>query len=194
MAALLDVGTVDRSRCPRTLASGKQCGNQAGKNTPHPGHGYCYKHGGTTPNGQKHGAKLMAVAAMRESTGEVDVNPLDALLYTVRRASHLAAYYRLQAEALELEGRDARVHLDLERQALGDLNAWADRAIKAGVAERMVRIAENTGERLASALEDALEGVELGPDVRRQIVQRFGASLARLEREQPAITVRGTDV
>jgi hypothetical protein len=57
----------------------------------------------------------------------------------------------------------------------------------------MVRIAENTGERLASALEEALEGVELSPDQRRVIVQRFAGSLSRLEREQPAITARATD-
>jgi hypothetical protein len=54
-------------------------------------------------------------------------------------------------------------------------------------------IAENTGERLASALEEALEGVELSGDQRRVIVQRFAGSLARLEREQPAIPAKASD-
>jgi hypothetical protein len=183
---------LDPGRCPKIKPDGKQCGNVAGKATTHVGFGYCHKHSGCTPSGEKHGSKLMALAAMRDA-GEVDVNPLDAMLYTVRRASHLAAYYRLQAEAVELGEGDASLLFALEREALGDLNQWADRAIKAGVAERMVRIAENTGERLASALEEALEGVELSPDQRRVIVQRFAGSLSRLEREQPAITARATD-
>jgi hypothetical protein len=70
----------------------------------------------------------------------------------------------------------------------------AKMAIDAGVAERMVRIAEGTGERLASALEEALEGVELPPGQRQVVVQRFAASLSRLEREQPAITAKAESV
>lgn len=193
MAALaLTAGGVDPTHCPRFKSDGKQCGNRAGHRTNHPGAGYCWKHGGNSPTGEKHGAKLAAVAAMRE-TGEVDVNPLDAMLYTVRRASHLAAYYRLQAEAIELEGADATILFALEREALGDLNQWADRAIKAGVAERMVRIAEGTGERLASAYEESLEGEDIPPEQLKRIVAKFAAALGRLEREQPAIAAKATD-
>jgi hypothetical protein len=130
----------------------------------------------------------MALAELGPMGGEVDVNPLDALLYTVRRGSGLAALYRLQAD-----GRDAAMYADLEAKALGDLARWAKMAIDAGVAERMVRIAEGTGERLASALEEALEGVELSGDQRRGIVQRFAGSLSRLEREQPAIPAKASD-
>jgi hypothetical protein len=192
-AAQLTPGALDPTCCPRLKPDGTQCRNKAGHRTSHPGAGWCWKHAGNTAAGQKHGAKLAAIRAMAEGTGEVDVNPLDAMLYTVRRASHLAAYYRLQREAIELDGGNASILAQLEREALGDLNQWADRAIKAGVAERMVRIAEGTGERLASALEEALEGVELSGDQRRGIVQRFAGSLSRLEREQPAIPAKASD-
>jgi hypothetical protein len=135
----------------------------------------------------------MALAELGPMGGEVDINPLDALLYTVRRGSGLAALYRLQAEACATDGRDAAMYADLEAKALADLARWAKMAIDAGVAERMVRIAEGTGERLASALEEALEGVELSGDQRRGIVQRFAGSLSRLEREQPAIPAKASD-
>jgi hypothetical protein len=192
LAVSLIGSPLDPSKCPKVKPDGKQCGNIPGKATDHVGYGYCHKHSGATPSGRKHGAKLAAIAAMRE-TGEVDVNPLDAMLYTVRRASHLAAYYRLQAEAIELEGADATILFALEREALGDLNQWADRAIKAGVAERMVRIAEGTGERLASAYEESLEGEDIPPEQLKRIVAKFAAALGRLEREQPAITAKATD-
>lgn len=185
---------VDMALCGAKNRQGEPCQNRAGKGTAHVGFGRCRSHGGLTPNGKAQGARLMALAELGPMGGEVDVNPLDALLYTVRRGSGLAALYRLQAEACAADGRDAAMYADLEAKALGDLARWAKMAIDAGVAERMVRIAEGTGERLASALEDALEGEELGPGARLRIVQRFGASLSRLEREQPAITAKATDV
>jgi hypothetical protein len=57
----------------------------------------------------------------------------------------LAALYRLQAEACAADGKDAAMYADLEAKALADLARWAKMAIDAGVAERMVRIAEGTG-------------------------------------------------
>jgi hypothetical protein len=179
--------------CGGRTRAGGTCRRESGWGTDHVGFGRCKLHGGCTPNGKAQGARLMALAELGPMGGEVDVNPLDALLYTVRRGSGLAALYRLQAEAIAADGGDAAMYADLEAKALGDLARWAKMAIDAGVAERMVRIAENTGERLASALEEALEGVELSGDQRRVIVQRFAGSLARLEREQPAIPAKASD-
>lgn len=193
-AAMDPTSAVDTGLCGATNREGKPCSNRAGKGTDHVGVGRCRSHGGSTPSGRAHGARLKALAELGPMGGEVDVNPLDALLYTVRRGSGLAALYRLQAEACAADGRDAAMYADLEAKALGDLARWAKMAIDAGVAERMVRIAEGTGERLASALEDALEGVELAPGQRQAIVQRFAGSLARLEREQPAITAKSETV
>jgi hypothetical protein len=196
MAALaMDHGSaLDPGLCGALNREGHPCGNIAGKGTDHVGYGKCRSHGGSTPSGKTRGARLKALAELGPMGGEVDVNPLDALLYTVRRGSGLAALYRLQAEACAADGKDAAMYADLEAKALADLARWAKMAIDAGVAERMVRIAEGTGERLASALEEALEGVELPPGQRQVVVQRFAASLSRLEREQPAITAKAETV
>jgi len=142
---------------------------------------------------------MLALREMPAMGGEVDVNPLDALLYTVRRASGLAAFYRLHAEVRTVEGLDPEPFATLELQSLERLNMWADRAIKAGVAERMVRIAENTGQRIAAAFEDGIDamvamGLELAPDQRRAAVAAFAGALSRLEREQPAIPAKAQDV
>jgi hypothetical protein len=183
-----------RKRCGARTRRGGECGRDAGWGTDHVGFGNCKLHGGCTPQGKTYGARLMALAELGPMGGEVDVNPLDALLYTVRRGSGLAALYRLQAEAAAADGKDAAVYADLEAKALADLARWAKMAIDAGVAERMVRIAEGMGEQLAGALEEALEDAELSGDQRRGIVQRFAGSLARLEREQPAITAKAESV
>jgi hypothetical protein len=195
MAALaVDATGAMHALCGAKTRGDGTCANRAGKGTDHVGFGRCSNHGGKTPAGRTHGNRLKALAELGPMGGEVDVNPLDALLYTVRRGSGLAALYRLQAEACAANGRDAAMYADLEAKALADLARWAKMAIDAGVAERMVRIAEGTGERLASALEEALEGVELPPGQRQVVVQRFAASLSRLEREQPAITARAESV
>jgi hypothetical protein len=193
MAAVAMTPGVAVAVCGARTRRGSECGRPSGWGTDHVGFGYCKLHGGCTPQGKTYGARLKALAELGPMGGEVDVNPLDALLYTVRRGSGLAALYRLQAEAAAADGRDAAMYAELEAKALGDLARWAKLAIDAGVAERMVRIAEGTGERLASALEEALEGVTLSGEQRRAIVQRFAGSLARLEREQPAITAKASD-
>src|SRR4051812_4797269 len=100
MATAMELtSAVDPALCGARNRQGEPCSNRAGKGTNHVGFGRCSSHGGRTPSGQAHGAKLAAVAALGPVGGEVDVNPLDALLFTVRRGSGLATYYRMQAEA-----------------------------------------------------------------------------------------------
>lgn len=181
-------------KCGGTARNGRPCTRPAGWGTPHVGYGRCKLHGGNTPSGAQYGAKLAALAQMPALGGEVDINPLEALLYTVRRAYALAGYYRLQAEARDLAGEDVEPYATLERQALADLNQWAQRSVGAGVAERMVRIAERTGGILAAALEDALSGAELSASERSAVVARFAQALSRLERDAPAITAKAEDV
>jgi hypothetical protein len=189
MTALVDSKAgefLDPARCPRMLKTGKQCGNPAGKQTVHAGFGYCHRHGGNAPQYVKHAAKLAAVARMQQDGGEIDVNPLDALLYTVRRASWLAAYYRAQHEAQLLAGAEPEPYAGLERAALADLNSWAAAAVRAGVAERQVRIAERMGERLSAAFENALgamvaAGLEITAEQRMAAVRTYAGELARAE-------------
>jgi hypothetical protein len=176
----------DPRRCPSTANSGKQCGNLAGKATDHAGFGYCKFHGGMTPNLRAHGAKLAAIAAMPPTGGEIDVNPLDALLYCVRRAAGLALYYRAKLEAASLEGANPEPWATLESKALADLSRWGKAAVDAGVAERLVRAAEHSAERIGAAVEAMFSamvasGVELTPDARAVAVRAFTSQIAMLE-------------
>lgn len=178
--------TLDPLRCKATNRNGRQCGQRAGWGTSHPGYGFCKRHGGASPNGRAHAAKLAALAAMPASGGEVDVNPLDALLYTVRRAAGLSLYYRTRHELALLEGTDVQMWAGLERNALADLNRWGKAAVDAGVAERLVRAAEHSAERLGAAVEAMLaaivaSGVELPPEARSRAVQAFTGQIAQLE-------------
>jgi hypothetical protein len=178
--------TLDRDHCPRIKADGAQCRNRAGKGTDHLGTGYCDRHGGNTPGLRAHAAKLAAIAAMPPTGGEIDVNPLDALLYTVRRAAGLALWYRAKLEAASLEGANPEPWATLEAKALADLNRWGKAAVDAGVAERLVRAAEHSAERIGAAVEAMFSalvasGVELGPEARAVAVRAFTGQIAQLE-------------
>lgn len=190
--------TLDRDHCPRIKADGGQCRNRAGKGTEHLGAGYCDRHGGNTPGLRAHAAKLQAIAAMPPTGGEIDVNPLDALLYTVRRAAGLALWYRAKLEAASLEGANPEPWATLEAKALGDLNRWGKAAVDAGVAERLVRAAEHSAERIGAAVEAmfsamAAAGVELTPDARAAAVRAFTGQIAQLETGGGDIEGRAVD-
>jgi hypothetical protein len=187
-AALLmePAASTDPSICGARNRQGNPCGNAAGKGTTHLGYGRCANHGGNSPTGKAHGAKLAAIAAMPPTGGEIDVNPLDALLYTVRRAAGLALWYRAKLEAASLEGANPEPWATLEAKALGDLNRWGKAAVDAGVAERLVRAAEHSAERIGAAVEAmftamAAAGVELTPDARAAAVRAFTGQIAQLE-------------
>src|SRR4051794_9133098 len=197
-AVAMTPGVAMRKTCGAQTRRGSECGRDPGWGTDHVGFGYCKLHGGCTPQGKTYGARLKALAELGPMGGEVDVNPLDALLYTVRRGSGLAALYRLQAEAAAADGKDSAMFAKLEADALNDLARWAKMAIDAGVAERQVRIAERMGERLSAAFEAAIAamvgaGVQLSGDQRMLAVRTYAAELARHE-GGGAIEARSSDV
>jgi hypothetical protein len=190
----LTQGALDPALCPQIKRDGLQCRNRAGHRTEHPGFGQCWKHGGNTSAHAAAGAKMMAVAATREAYGgQEDIDPLEAMLYTVRRGRALAMYWRSAAlDAAEDPIRFEKA-AQQEARALDDLNRWSHGAVRAGVAERLVRITERTADRLASALEEALAGVDLPDGQRALIVRRFSAGLFALEEGEPVIEAEASD-
>jgi hypothetical protein len=183
----LTSGALDSALCPQVKRDGDQCRNRAGHRTEHPGYGYCWKHGGNTAAHAAAGAKMMAVAVAREQFGaEDDIDPLEAMLYTVRRGRALASYWRQRAVALVEDEEKFERAAKMEAGALDDLNRWSHGAVKAGVAERLVRITERTAERLTAAAEDMLaalvaSGLELSGEQRALAVRTYTASLYALE-------------
>lgn len=77
----------DRPKCAATTRAGTPCKRDRGAGTDHPGFGHCANHGGNTESGAK--------AAAREIEtwlgAELDMEPHDALLLTVRRAARWEA-------------------------------------------------------------------------------------------------------
>src|SRR5678816_4000054 len=133
MAEQLSPDALDPARCPQIKRDGHQCGNAAGHRTGHPGFGQCWKHGGNTAAHSAAGAKMMAVAQAREDYGaEQDIDPLEAMLYTVRRGRALATYWRQRAVDLAGDEEKFERAAKQEANALDDLNRWSHGAVKAG--------------------------------------------------------------
>jgi hypothetical protein len=167
--------------------TGPPCKRGRGWGTDHPGYGNCKRHGGATPSGKISAAKEAAmIAAQSDYGGESDVDPLEALLYTVRRGARLVAFW--QAAAMRAEDPDEFAAASAnEARALNDLNRWAKNAVDGGVAERQVRIAERFGDSIVAAAEEALAALEtalgatLSVEARTAYASAFGQGLARLE-------------
>jgi hypothetical protein len=126
-----------------------------------------------SPAGIKNAArlKLEAELAKQETYGRaVKIDPIEALLAEVHRAAGhvewLGALIRQQApEALVEEtavGRQTSALLRLYQQEREMLRRACESAIKAGVAERQVKIAEDQARMLAAAVQAVFNDPELG--------------------------------
>lgn len=161
----------------KTNATG-QCKLPAGYGTSHLGFGRCKFHFGSTPSSIVAAAK----EEMRERFygDEVSIEPTEALLEEIRRSAGHVRWLHAQILAFDeqLEGADPdRVLLQLSEQGWGKA-AWtklyADErthlartckmAIDAGVAERTVKLAENQGELIATALRGILKDLGLSAE------------------------------
>ena len=198
----------------------------AGERTQHPGWGYCKMHGGNTPNGIKHAARLRweAMKAAAEQSGFYhglvkDVTAEQVLLDEVRRSSaivtwlqYMISQWRIEPETPEEElarleaddpdspatGAELLQMMNVSRStglpALGavvtwekggtiaptEVQAWlrmylderqqavrsAKAAIDAGVADRLVKLAEREVDVLVDVIRASLAdmGLELTPE------------------------------
>ena len=156
------------------------CGLAAGWGTDHPGYGPCKYHLGSTPMGRKAGAEEMAEELMVFYGSPVDTNPIEALLDEVSRtAGHVAwlaqriAQFDVPINLTEVDehgkpqvkvaGLPPEVEgwLRVYMSERGQLVRVSKAALDAGVNERLVRIAEYQGEKLADAVETILKRLGL---------------------------------
>src|SRR4051794_41978300 len=108
-------------------------------------------------------ARLEALASMPPSGGESDVEPIDALLFCVRREAARGVGLRLRLELLDPDGSAisdpaapaAELHR-LEAQATERLARFSKMALDAGVAERKVWLVARQAEALAHAFTTAV--------------------------------------
>lgn len=152
---------MSKPRCGANKADGSgTCSLAAGWQTDHPGVGNCKWHGGRTPGG-KVGAKRQAAAQAVEALSiPVETTPEDALLAEVRHVAGDVAFLRQEVqrrgydltETVFTEGGShdkPSTWLEMYWQAHDRLVRVASAAIKAGVEERRVRLAEQQQQETA---------------------------------------------
>ena len=149
--------------------------------TPHEGRGPCRLHGGMLPHIIRKYAQE-ALMAERSTFGlEIDEEPLDSILKTVRLSAGFREALRQRAENV---GDDAAVDSP-EVLAYGAYLKQHQQIVKlavdAGVSERQVRIMERMAETIAMAFEDAIGGLSAPPEEIAAAAARFSAGLHRLE-------------
>lgn len=151
-----------------------RCTLPAGQGTDHKGYGACQYHGGNSPSLQKHAVK----AEIRDMAQELDMDPHDALLWTVRMAAGMVKW--LQERIAELEdpleaGADERAAIEailqIYRDSYGEerdrLARHAKLAIDAGIDERRIALEEEQGELIARAIRGILDDLQLTPEQKR---------------------------
>ena len=175
----------------KTDGSGDTCKHQAGWGTDHPGYGPCRKHGGNTRNHRAAATKAQAADTVEAMSIPVDTSPEDALVAEVKHVAGDVRFLRDQVHALGGDltqhvatqgggGYDApSVWIDLYWQAHDRLVKVCAATIKAGIAERQVRLAEQHGELVAQAIRAMLDdlGVEITPEV-QGVVRRHLEAVA----------------
>lgn len=181
-----------------TKGSGQPCRRPSGWGTDHVGYGACKLHGGSTPTHRRHAVKLMLAHEITSLGQQLDITPEEAILQQVREAAGNVALYRQLVSTFKLEEggvwvrteskakpAEAERHIavalyDQERDRLARL---AKLAIDAGIAERLVRVAEAQGELLAQVVQRALDDPEWGlsAEVRERGRQVFARHMNALE-------------
>jgi hypothetical protein len=169
-----------RNSCGAERRAGGSCKKSAGWGTDHPGYGNCKLHGGSTPNGRTYAERLVARDAVERMGLPVDVQPHVALLQELHRAAGAVAY--LEDIVQELADHELWAHVGGGEVAIPRaapsiwvsmwqterkmLVAAAQACLSAGVEERRVRMAEQTGAAIGAAFRMAFErlGVLNHPD------------------------------
>lgn len=164
------------------------CQKRAGWGTDHLGAGLCRFHGGNSPGGRKQAQALVARTEVDRLGLSVEVQPHVALLEELWRAAGAVEFLGARVRDLDLDelGRPKSLADDEDAAAgLGDemfvspavwVSLWqaerktlrdaAAACLSAGVEERRVRVAEQTGTQLGAAIRLAFErlGVLDHPD------------------------------
>ena len=132
-----------------------RCRHGAGHGTDHPGYGCCKFHGGSSPNGRAAAKRAKQTEAMERLGLPRAVEPHQGLLEEIARTAGHIDWLRAQLEPLDegaLEGTATGLWSMYSRER-DRFVPVCSRAISAGVAERQVKLAEESGK---TALLEAL--------------------------------------
>jgi len=168
-----------------------RCLLAAGWGTDHPGIGKCKFHGGSTPNHIKAAAGEQLAVLLGE---EIETDPLNALMWCIRLAAGEVAFWKLQIAELEehewyedtIAGKQMALAGRELRHARDALANYSSQAIKLGLQERQVRMAEMYGSMLSSFVKSILDPImpHLSEEGRKMIPQVVREAWNQLERQQ----------
>lgn len=173
--------------CPATWDDGARvCRNYPGEGTVHSGLGYCRGHSSAFM--EELWSEAMDVAR------ELNINPWDALLKSVRVAAGRAAWVDAQlADAVrrndgEPGNPEVKSWLRESRDERLIMSRVAKAALDAGVAERLVRQTELEGEIVAEVIGRVLDKLGLPPEQRVLAFDEAHRQLLALETPSGAPT------
>lgn len=170
----LDMSITYARRCPGVQKNGRGCMQPAGSRTKHKGWGFCRFHQG----GVRQAEETWKMAA--ELAEEMDINPLEALLYSVRVAGAHAAWADTQlraarAKQVEDGGKPGEAPTDevkrwmLESRRERTLFARiSGEACRAGVAAALVARIDLESTAVAEAIMAAVDTLGLEPTQRNE--------------------------
>ena len=157
---------VNPGKCNARGRSGSLCGLSAGWGTKHPGIGACKLHGGSMPN---HMIKAQREIVKREAESlglSIEQDPATAIINLVWRCVGDLTFYSskvAQEELLQVEvGPNGSKKLSahpwtvLYHQAEDRLAQVSQAALRAGVEERKVRLAERDAQTIFTAIQSSL--------------------------------------
>ncbi len=192
-----------------TRGAGRCCMRRAGQATDHVGHGPCKYHGGAFPNATKSAQMTQAKRAVHVLGLPREISPQQALLERVHSLAGIVDWIEKLLRGMDSEAdlvwgivekteagdssvvkmqERPSVWLRLHQEYSKHLVDTCAIAIKCGLAERQVKIAEKEGRLMARVIEAVL--VKLGVDVfDHDVRQMVGQSIRELG---PAIDV--TDI
>lgn len=183
-----------QGKCGARSRSGRLCGRPAGAGTDHPGIGRCKLHGGSTPT-HVAAAKRELVKREAEALGlSLEIDPATAILELVWRcAGDLQFYSNLVAreELLQVEttvGGGSKVSPHpwtvLYHQAEDRLSQVSQAALRAGVEERKVRLAERDARTFFAAVQATLVRLGFDDQTMKEFQSIFAVELGKSQQSQ----------
>lgn len=167
-------------RCGAKTRKGTPCAKEAGWGTEHLGVGRCKLHGGAEPHAQVNGMVLLARREMGVMGMPLSIEPQDAILECIRITAGAVAYASERVFELEQasavgptlwsrvttveseegsettetrEGPPAvNIWIAVRDQEMDRLVQYSAAALKAGVQERLVKVAEGQAQQIADAM------------------------------------------
>jgi hypothetical protein len=163
--------TNDKPKCGATRRDGQLCELQAGTGTDHLGFGSCKFHGGCTPSHKRAAEKAQLVAAAAMFGLPRNVDPATAIVEALHKMAGQIDFYQAEVNTLgslwcqelgNVPGVMApHPAITLYNKSLVDYFNFAEKTVKLGLAERMVKADELVAIQMAALVTSLLGDPEL---------------------------------